>query len=147
MKEAKTRTTETRHVGIDLGKRTYEAAIVGRNGKATMRNGKTCAAGRRELYKKLLPGDRVALEAGNLAFLMAKEIAAAVGCVVYVLNPSQLAVIYKSMKKTDKEDALKLAHILEDFREGRLPTVAVRRCFVGSCCRRPVARTATGTAR
>jgi len=41
------------------------------------------------------------------------------------LNPSRLAVIYKSMKKTDKEDVLKLVHILEDFREERLPTVAV----------------------
>jgi transposase len=29
------------------------------------------------------------------------------------------------MKKTDKEDALKLAHILEDYNEGRLPTVPI----------------------
>jgi transposase len=29
------------------------------------------------------------------------------------------------MKKTDKEDSLKLAHILEDFNEARLPTVPV----------------------
>jgi transposase len=29
------------------------------------------------------------------------------------------------MKKTDKEDALKLAHILEDFNEERLPTVPI----------------------
>jgi transposase len=42
---------------------------------------------------------------------------------VYVLNPGRLAVIYKSMKKTDKEDALKPAHVLEDFREERLPVV------------------------
>jgi transposase len=34
-------------------------------------------------------------------------------------------VIYRSMKKTDKEDALKLAHTLEDTREERLPEVAV----------------------
>ena len=44
---------------------------------------------------------------------------------MYVLNPSQLAVIYASMKKTDKEDALKLAHILEGCREERLPVVSV----------------------
>jgi transposase len=54
---------------------------------------------------------------------MAKELAAAAGCRVYVLNPYRLAVIYKSMKKTDKEDALKLAHVLEDMREERLPEV------------------------
>jgi transposase len=60
-----------------------------------------------------------------MAFIMAKEIEQAVGCRVYVLNPSQLAVIYASMKKTDKEDSLKLAHLLEDCREERLPVVPV----------------------
>jgi transposase len=57
---------------------------------------------------------------------MAKEIEAAVeGVQVYVLNPSRLSIIYASMKKTDKEDSLKLAHILEDFNEERLPVVPV----------------------
>jgi transposase len=88
-------------------------------------NGKTTVAGRQWLYKKLGAGDKVALEAGNMAFIMAKEIEAAVGCRVYVLNPSRLALIYGSMKKTDKEDALKLAHILEDTNEQRLPVVPV----------------------
>ena len=65
----------------------------------------------------------MALEAGNLSFIMAKEIIAAVGGAV--LNPSNLALIYGSMKKTDKEDALKLAHILEDYKEERLPVVPI----------------------
>ena len=117
--------TETRHVGIDLGKRTYTMAIVGKGGKTAMSNGKTCTEGRLRLYKKLRPTDKIALEAGTLAFIMEKEIAAAVGCTVYVLNPYRLSVIYKSMKKTDKEDALKLAHIIEDFQEERLPIVPV----------------------
>jgi len=116
---------ETRYIGIDLGKRTYEMAIVGKGGKVTRSNGKTHPAARQVLYKKLQPNDQVALEAGNLAFIMAKEIAAAVGCKVYVLNPSNLALIYGSMKKTDKEDSLKLAHILEDSNEERLPVVPV----------------------
>ena len=121
MKEKK---AVTRYVGIDLGKRTYEVAIVGKGG-VKKSNGKTCANGRQWLYKKLLPSDKVALEAGNMAFIMAKEIEAAVGCRVYVLNPSHLALIYGSMKKTDKEDSLKLAHIIEDFQEERLPVVPV----------------------
>ena len=117
--------TATRHVGIDLGKRTYELAIVGKGGKVEKSNGLTCVAGRQKLYKKLRPNDKVALEAGNLAFIIAKELEAAVGCRVYVLNPSHLPMIYGSMKKTDKEDSLKLAHIVEDFQEERLPTVPV----------------------
>ena len=123
MKERKTQ--QARYVGIDLGKRTYEVAIVGDGGKVTLSNGKTSMQERQALYKKLRPQDKVALEAGNMAFIMAKEIEAAAGSQVYVLNPSQLPLIYGSMKKTDKEDALKLAHILEDIREERLPVVAV----------------------
>jgi transposase len=90
-----------------------------------MNNGKTTTIGRQMLYEKLKATDKVALEAGNMAFIMAKELEAAVGCRVYVLNPSHLALIYGSMKKTDKEDALKLAHIVEDYQEERLPVVAV----------------------
>ena len=116
--------TVTRYVGIDLGKRTYEVAIVE---KSTVKksNGRTCVDGRKSLYKKLRSADKVALEAGNLAFIIAKELEAVVGCRVYVLNPSHLPLIYGSMKKTDKEDSLKLAHILEDFQEERLPVVPV----------------------
>ena len=117
--------TKRRYVGIDLGKRTYQMAIVGKSGKVTMSNGKTTVEGRQSLYKKLTAQDKVALEAGNLAFIMVKEMEAAVGCEVRVLNPSHLPLIYGSMKKTDKEDALKLAHILEDYKDERLPVVPV----------------------
>ena len=117
--------TKRRFVGIDLGKRTYTVAIVGKRGGVKLSNGKTTVEGRQALYRKLEAGDKVALEAGNLAFLMAKELIAAVGCEVRVLNPSHLPLIYKTMKKTDKEDALKLAHILEDFRDERLPVVPI----------------------
>ena len=142
------KTQETRYVGIDLGKRTYEVAIVGNRGKVTLSNGKTGVSGRQALYKKLCPQDKVALEAGNLAFIMAKELEKFVGCRVYVLNPSHLPLIYGSMKKTDKEDSLKLAHIVEDFREERLPVVPVpsdkemgRRRLLGSYRREKQERT------
>jgi transposase len=122
----KKKKVETRYVGIDLGKRTYEVAIVGKGGKVTRSNGKTYVASRQALYNKLRPCDKVALEACSLAFTMAREIEASVeGVKVYVLNPSRLSIIYASMKKTDKEDSLKLAHILEDFNESRLPVVPV----------------------
>ena len=112
-----------RYVGIDLGKRAYQLAIVDRKGKVKMSNGKTTSEGRQLLYKKLTPHDKVAIEAGNLAFTMAKELETIVGCETRILNPSHLALIYGTMKKTDKEDALKLAHILEDYKNERLPLV------------------------
>jgi hypothetical protein len=91
-----------RYVGIDLGKRTWEMAIITRSGKFKMNaqgdaeveekmtryKGTTTAEGRLKLYGKLEAGDKVALEAGNLAFIMAKEMEKAVGCQVRVLNPS-----------------------------------------------------------
>ena len=115
--------TQTRHVGIDLGKRTYETATVGKGGKVQRSNGKTTPSGFASLMGKLRPGDKVAIEAGNLSFDLAKAIIATAGCKVYVLNTNKLALIYGSMKKTDKEDALKLAHIIEDVNEDRLPVV------------------------
>jgi len=125
MKEEKEKKAEPRYVGIDLGKKSYHVAFVGKGGKVTMSNGKTYPDGRQALYRKLRPLDKVAVEACAMAFIMAKEIQAAVGCRVYVLNPYKLAVIYASMKKTDREDSMKLAHILEDCREERLPEVPV----------------------
>ena len=110
-------------MGIDRGKRTYTTiAMVGKSRKVTIGNGKTAVAGWQALYRKL---DRVAIEAGGQTFVVAKELEAAVGCRVFVLNPHQLAVIYRLMQKTDKEDSLKLAHMLEDIREKRLPAVPV----------------------
>jgi transposase len=112
-----------RFVGIDLGKRTYAMGVIGMTGKVVHSNGRTNSEGRAALYRKLEAGDKVALEAGNLAFIMAKEIIEQAGCEVVVLNAGKLAMIYGSMKKTDKEDALKLARIIQQFREDQLPSV------------------------
>jgi transposase len=117
------RDEKRRYVGIDLGKRTYAMAVIGKSGKVSHSNGRTSSEGRAALYGKLEKGDKVALEAGNLAFIMAYEITAQVGCEVAILNPGKLALIYGSMKKTDKEDALKLARIIEQFRADQLPVV------------------------
>jgi transposase len=128
-----------RYVGIDLGKRTWEMAIVTRTGKFKVNmqgdrepeektaryKGSTNAEGRVKLYGKLEAGDKVALEAGNLAFIMAKEMGKAVGCQIRVLNPHHLPIIYGTDAKTDKEDALKLAHLVADRPDSRLPVVAV----------------------
>jgi transposase len=128
-----------RYVGIDLSKRTWEMAIVTRTGKYKINErgdaepeertvcykGTTTGEGRVKLYGKLCVGDKVALEAGNLAFIMAKEMEKAVGCRIRVLNARHLPIIYETDKKTDKEDSLKLAHIVADRPDSRLPVVAV----------------------
>ncbi|GMO38325.1 MAG: IS110 family transposase [Termitinemataceae bacterium] len=117
--------SKRRFVGIDLGKRTYTMAIIGKKGGVTMSNGRTCIANRQDMFKKLEATDKVTIEAGNLAFEIAKEIIQQVGCEVVVLNPSKLALIYGSMKKTDKEDELKLARIIEMMKDELLPIVPI----------------------
>jgi transposase len=151
-----------RYVGIDLSKRTWEMVIITRSGKfktneqgdrepeekTTRYKGSTAAEGRVKLYGKLEVGDKVVLEAGNLAFIMAKELEKVVGCQVRVLNSHRLAIIYATDKKTDKEDALKLAQLAADRPDSRLPVVGIpsdeemeRRKLVSSYHREQKART------
>jgi len=112
-----------RYVGIDLGKREYTMAIIGKNGKMSIHQGKTCIYGRQALYKKLETNDKIALEAGNLAFIMAREIMEKTGGEVRVLNSAKLPFIWDAPTKTDKEDAMKLAHLIEERRDEKLPIV------------------------
>lgn len=44
---------------------------------------------------------------------------------VLVLNAANLAVIYASLRKTDKEDALKLARLVQKFSPDELPVVPI----------------------
>ena len=114
---------QKRFVGIDLGKRTYEIKIIESDGKVSGTNGLTNPAGRKTLYKKLHCTDRVAIEVCSLAMVMAREIEKEVGCEVVLLNPSQIALIYRSLKKNDKEDALKLARLVQKYTNEELPKV------------------------
>ena len=119
-----------RFVGIDLGKREYTMAIIGKNGKMKIHQGKTSIQGRQALYGKLEKSDKVALEAGNLAFIIAREIQERAGSEVRVLNSAKLPFIWDAPTKTDKEDAMKLAHLIEERRNEKLPRAgAVKACF------------------
>ena len=109
-------------MGIDLGKRTHETKIIWKDGKVTGTNGKTSPEGRKKIYDLLRASDRVAIEVCSLGMVMAKEIKEQVGCDVVLLNPSQVALIYRSVKKNDKEDALKLARLVQKYTDDELPT-------------------------
>ena len=113
-----------RFVGIDLGKRTMEVRIMKSNGDIVKSwNGKTDTIGRTKLYKQLTAGDLVALEACSLAFVIAREIEERTGAEVVVLHPARLPIIYRSLKKTDSEDAVKLARLILRNPKDELPVV------------------------
>jgi transposase len=114
-----------RFVGMDLAKRSMEVCLL-EEGKAAVRsNYTTDAAGRARLGKSLQSNDTVAVEACALAFVLARQLKREVGCKVLVLNPGKLAVIWQSTRKTDKEDARKLASLVQRYPEEELPVVAV----------------------
>jgi transposase len=114
---------QERYVGIDLAKRTMEVCIVS-DGAAIERHGfKTDAEGRELLCRLLRKGDTVALEVCAYATGLVRQLNREAGCKVVMLNPGQLQVIWKSAKKTDKEDALKLARLVQRFPEEELPVV------------------------
>jgi hypothetical protein len=123
MEEAKKQ--ERRYVGLDLGKREFTSAFLDAGGRYRMGKGKTSAEGRQRLIEQLRPGDKVALEAGNVAFIFAREIIERAKCEVVVLNSGKLPLIWDTPTKTDKEDARKLARVIEERRNDQLPLVPI----------------------
>lgn len=112
-------------VGIDLAKRTFQAVRVSEDSKPEWFKGKTDNTKIHLLLRWLKADDTVILEAGSRAFSLAKLIEKKAGCRVHVLNPGKLKTIYASLKKTDREDALKLAKIAQRNPEDELPIVPV----------------------
>ena len=109
-----------RFVGLDFGVRTYEMCMYDENGKIVRSNGLTTPEGRQKLFSKLKPTDRVGIEMCSLTMKVAREMKSAVGCDVLLLHAGKLAVIYKSLKKTDVE------YGITDIRKKNLATKTSR---------------------
>jgi transposase len=117
---------EPKFVGLDLAKRTMEVCILCDGEKTQRYSGvSTGEAGREKLAGMLRAGDTVGMEACTYAFVLARYLRQKVGCKVYVLNPGKLAMIWKSTRKTDKEDARKIAQFIQRYPEEELPVVEV----------------------
>jgi transposase len=68
---------------------------------------------------------RIGIECCGHAMRLVRIISAKVAAEVLLLNPGRLQLIYKSTKKTDLEDAAKIAMLLQRFPVKELPTVAM----------------------
>jgi hypothetical protein len=122
-----------RFVGVDLAKKSMEVCVLQEGKLAERASYRTDAVGRRRLASSLRKSDTVAMEACSLAFVLARQLKREVGCRVHVLNPGKLAVIWQSTRKTDREDANKLALLIQRYPEDELPSwsfpaSARRRC-------------------
>lgn len=118
--------TKKRYFGIDLSKRSMEVAIVTDGSEKILRKTySNTIQGKNALLKRLKPLDTVALETGNGSFILARLIESRVSCKVHVLNAGRLHIIFESLKKTDKSDALNLARFVQRHPEDELPTVTI----------------------
>lgn len=116
--------TGKRYIGLDLGKRSMEVAMVwDEKNKIERRSYKTTSQDKVRFIERLKETDIIGLETGNSAFYLAKMILDKVGCKVHILNAGKLHVIFESMKKTDKEDAVRIAKFIQRTPEEELPTV------------------------
>jgi transposase len=113
-----------RFVGIDLAKRTMEVCVL-EGGKIERRSFRTDVKGRQMLARMLRKTDKVGVEMCCCSALLTRELEAAAGCRVYNLNAGELRIIWKSRKKTDKEDSLKLAKYVRDTPEEEMKTVGL----------------------
>lgn len=112
--------------GIDMSKKSMQIAIFneGKN-KPELKKLSTDIQGRNSLISLLAKDDIVALETGNLSFLLAKQIQDKIGCRVFVLNAGRLRIIYDSLKKTDKNDSINIGMLVKAFDEDQLPKVHI----------------------
>jgi hypothetical protein len=100
-----------RYAGIDLAKRTMEVCIL--EGKQIERYGlMTDGKGQQMLMLLLRKDDVAGYEVSSYGNRLARVLEKEVGCQVVPLNPGELRIIWKSRKKTDKEDALKIGKYL-----------------------------------
>jgi len=114
-----------RFIRVDLGKKIMHVTILQENCKPVFFKEKTTIDGCMKMIKELQDSDTVALEAGNLAFSIARQIQKESSAQVLVLNPGKLSTIYNSLKKTDKEDSLKLARLIQRIPASERPTVTL----------------------
>jgi transposase len=111
-------------VGVDISKKGMEVLRITGDGKYERFRTKTTQDGERQLLKWLQSEDIVVLEAGSQTFRIAKRIRSR-GFEAIVLNPGDVRTIYASLRKTDKEDALKLARLAQRNPRGELPEVMI----------------------
>jgi transposase len=93
--------------------------------KKTWHSLKTDAQGRATLCGLLRTTDVVGMEMCCCSVMLTREILRDVGCTVYDLNAGELQIIWKSRKKTDREDSLKIAKYIRDTPEEEMQVVAL----------------------
>ncbi len=116
-----------RIIGMDLSKRTFKACILTKGNNFEDRkiaSGHMSPEGRAEWLAALTEKDTVAIEGGTSSNDFARELMAT-GANVVVLNPGKLHIIFQSQRKTDKNDAVKIAQYVRDTHSSSICSIEV----------------------
>lgn len=111
---------KTYHVGVDLHRNNFTYCVRNSNGEETV--GKEEIGNLKKFAGRLGKHASVAVEATGNTWMFCRVLKEHVGRLV-IVNPNQFKVISRSVKKTDKNDAKKLAEFLE---KDMLPEVRMK---------------------
>ena len=92
--------TASRIIGMDLSKKTLVGCILSNEDgfqKKKFFNGQMNPAGRTVLASKMTRGDAVFMEGGSSSFTLARYLKNNTEADVFVLNPMQLHIIFRSV--------------------------------------------------
>ena len=108
----------SRIIGLDLAKKTFKGCILAEEKNFEDRKiitGEMDPEGRMHFITGMVKaGDLVAMEGGTSSFNFAREIMEYSEAAVVVLNPGKLHKAFESQIKTDRLDAVRIAHYVRD---------------------------------
>ena len=118
-----------RIIGLDLSKKTFKGCVLTREKNFEDRNiitGEMNPDGRMHFITEVAKaGDLVAMEGGTSSFNFARELMEYSQAAVVVLNPGKLHKAFEAQIKTDKLDAVRIAHYVRDTKKSSWCTVEV----------------------
>ena len=118
-----------RIIGLDLAKKTYKGCILTQEKNFEDRRiitGEMDPDGRMHFITEVVKaGDFIAMEGGTSSFNFARELMEYSPAVVAVLNPGKLHKAFEAQIKTDRLDAVRIAHYVRDTKESSWCTVEV----------------------
>ena len=118
-----------RIIGLDLAKKTYKGCILTQEKNFEDRRiitGEMDPDGRMHFITEVVKaGDLIAMEGGTSSFNFARELMEYSPAAVAVLNPGKLHKAFEAQIKTDRLDAVRIAHYVRDTKESSWCTVEV----------------------
>ena len=119
----------SRIIGLDLAKKTFKGCILTAEKNFEDRSiitGEMDPDGRMHFITEVVKaGDLVAMEGGTSSFNFARELMEHSPAAVVVLNPGKLHKAFEAQIKTDRLDAVRIAHYVRDTKPSSWCTIEV----------------------